>query len=173
MSGSADPAALVARRMGHDLAAPLGALQMGLELGPEPDPVAREALAQAIARLEAFRELFGNDPDTPLDARHVRALLPQDASFAAHPSLPPRLVRAGAALAIDLAAHVGPPAMLRLEPQDGGGALVIDGNLAPLPASLAAVLAGADATEPRHAAAALCVRLAGPVRCAGATFLLA
>jgi hypothetical protein len=173
MSGPAPLVSLLARRIGHDLATPLGALQVSLELGPEPDPLAREAMALAVARLDLFRELFGGDADAPFDPLRLQPLLPDGVAIApAMAGVTPRHLRAATALALDIASFVQPPARLSIAAHEAQPALAVKGRLRPLPEALVAVLAGAPPGEPRHAGAAFAVQLAGRIAIAGNRFIL-
>lgn len=157
---------LLVRRLAHDLATPLGALGIALEMGPEPDPVARAALGQAEARLALFRALFGAGPDEPFDLGLLAPAVAPHGVTAVPDGLLPPAVRGFAALALDTAALLSAPGRMVLGREQGPAGrpqLRLEGRVRPPGAALAAVLAGAPAEEPAAVGAAFAVALLGPL----------
>ncbi len=163
----ADPAAegagLLVRRIAHDLATPVGALAVALELDPAADPILREAVARLAALLDLHRSLFGADADAPFDPAVLAPLL-GDRRLHVEPGLDAREQRALAALALDAVPLLAAGGSVRLLAGPGGPALALEGRVRPPGEELAAVLAGAPATAPGTVGAALAVRLLGRLR---------
>jgi hypothetical protein len=157
----AEQGALLVRRIAHDLATPVGALAVALELDPAADPLLKEAVARLTACIDVHRGLFGAPPDTAFDPAALRPLLGERA-LEVEPGLDAPTARALAALALDAAQLLAGPGAITLFRAGGRPALALAGRVRPPGAALAAVLAGAPATEPGTVGAALAVRLLGP-----------
>lgn len=156
---------LVAARICHDLAGPLGGLDAALgEAGDDPAalPLARDAASVLRRRLALFRAAWTGQPAplTHADLRHLAGGLPnaprlhlefadlEDVSFAASagPVVASALVLAAESLpGGGMLAFAGRP--------DGVAVLTIDGHRAGWPVGLGALLADAEAA--RDAVAAL------------------
>lgn len=157
----------LARRLAHDLANPLAALQTVVELMGD-DPLARAALAETSGRLALFRALFGGDPDhespqaeallsdrLAADGRRLEVELGADA--------PPRLRRAGLALVLALADRMTGPGSLRIGAAAGKPVAEALGRVRAPDEALAAALRGSAPGNPNEAPAAYAAALAGPL----------
>ncbi len=161
-------AALLVRRMAHDLAAPLAALSTLAGLRGA-DPLEAEAIRCLAGRLALFRAVFSGMPDGAPDSEAVRRALAEAfggvdrVALDLAPGAPGRSVRAGLALALDVGRLLDGTGSMRLTVAPGGEVLIEAGPLAgAVPASLAAVAAGEAAAGPEEAGAAVAVALLGP-----------
>ncbi|WP_448581216.1 hypothetical protein [Thermaurantiacus sp.] len=152
---------LLVRRIAHDLATPVGALAVALELDPAADPLLKKAVAQLTALVELHRGLFGAPPDAAFDPAALRPLLGERA-LEVETGLDAKTARALTALALEAAQLLAGPGAITMILDRGCPALVLRGRVRPPEAALAAVLAGAPAAEPGTVCAALAVRLLGP-----------
>lgn len=163
-------AALVARRLAHDLAGPLTALGTLAALR-DADPLEEAALADLRDRLALFRAIFSGAADAALDLAEAAALLERSAAGAAldlalAPDAPPARLRSALALAVE---------MHRLAAADGRVAVAVAASGAlrvavePLaravPPALEAACSGVlEGLSPEHAPTAFAAALAGPLR---------
>jgi hypothetical protein len=177
VTGGADPAglallSLMARRMGHDLASPLGALVTALDLAGEVDPLTGKAANALAGRLSLWRGLLGPAADEPADWGVLAGGLAAEAAgkngvsltMAGMELLPPRAAKAAAALilqALGLPAGAG-----QVEAAVGQEALVIrvTGRMAAAAEALAGFLAGHRAPDSQLAPAAFARALGFPIR---------
>ena len=178
-----DFAGLIASRICHDLAGPIGAIAGGAELlGDEADEVVRSEFlavmgtgaATLAARLRLLRLLFGDGSDTPIPLAEVRAILAAwfaiDARVAldwadASAVVPLPLARLLLALALTAADALEHGGHIAIAPAADGWRIVGAGPHVALAPEHAAILVGADAmaagsrAATAHLAAALAQRL--------------
>ncbi|WP_448586111.1 hypothetical protein [Thermaurantiacus sp.] len=159
-------AVAVVRRLAHDLASPLAALSLALELDGRPDPVAGQALQALVDRLDLWRALVGRAGEGVPDAPRLWALIEAEAGRAPGIALEGGLeglgepdARAAAALAL-----LG----LWLLPGRGkirivGRAVVLSGPVS-APDGLDRALTSGRTEEPALVPAALAALAAGPIR---------
>lgn len=158
---ASDPGDCLVRRIAHDLATPVGALAIALELAPATDPLVRRAVGELEAILAAHRNLFGAPADAPFAAATLAPLF-GDRELRIADGLDHRSARALGALALDAAPLLAGRGAILLHLADGHPAARLEGRARPPGPALAAVLAGAPAAEPGTVGAALAVRLLGP-----------
>jgi hypothetical protein len=175
MDDPAGLAALVARRLAHDLAGPMAALQT-LAGMREADPLETQALAELTGRLALFRGLFGGTGSALPD---LAALLPLLAAQLGEgivlaprldPEAPPAATRAALLIGLHAARSAAAGATLGIAADREGRILVtVD------PARETALASHAPASQVRGAESAplrFAEALAGPVRAAPAGSML-
>ncbi len=157
---AADPVRLLVRRLAHDLATPLGALAVAIELDREADPLLREAVSRLTLRLDLQRALFGAPADAPFDPSALGPLL-EPIVLRIATVFDPHGSRALAALALDAAPLLAGKGVIVFDRTGECPELRLEGRVSEPSAALAAVLAGGPPTEPGHVGAALAVHLLG------------
>ncbi|WP_448579192.1 hypothetical protein [Thermaurantiacus sp.] len=177
MTGGADPAglallSLMARRMGHDLASPLGALMTALDLAGEDDPLAGLAAHALADRLSLWRGLLGPAADEPADWGVLAGGLAAEAArtkgtslaMAGVEALPPRAAKAAAALTLQALGLLAGPGQVAATAGEDKLLIRVTGRLSVVAEALADFLAGQAAPDSQLAPAAFARALGFPIR---------
>ncbi|UAJ08665.1 histidine phosphotransferase family protein [Glacieibacterium megasporae] len=159
-------AALVAMRLTHDLAGPIGAISTGIDLLDDGDPELRaliaDGAASAVASLRLHRFVLAPPEDaTPAQGLLAAWLKTRDATTLDWAADPRDAAHAAQLLGLAMCAAEAAPAGGRIAVDDGG--VTLSGAKVRLDDAVAAAFAGDAVTASRGALAGVIFAVAGPV----------
>nr|WP_295662462.1 histidine phosphotransferase family protein [Polymorphobacter sp.] len=161
-------AALVAMRLTHDLAGPIGAISTGIDLLDDGDPELRGLIADGAASAVASLRLHRFVLAPPEEASPARGLLAawlktREATTLDWTADPRDAAHAAILLGLAMCAAEAAPGGGRIAIDDDG--VTLSGAKVRLDPGVAAALAGGEVTVSRAALAGVIVSVAGPIGC--------